>query len=168
MRYPIPRHFLQVLIDKHTSEWFFGPARGREHQVVRWIKVAELPPSALIVGLSDEGYWVRGGGPTIEVADGPQAITLLPCLEYPSSIFRSALSIGLAKCGLPESLDETFPLDDLIIAGLQSGSEYWTKLALERLGEVGATLATRDALRFAARSAPTQPLRHRAKTLIRV
>lgn len=167
MQYHVPRQFLQPLILKHSSEWSSGLTRGREPEVVRWIKVAELPLSPLIIGLSDQGYWVRGGGATIEIADGPQAITLLPCLEYPTPVFRRALGTGLAQRGLPESLDETFPIHDLIIAGLRSGSEVWTRLALERLEEVGATSSIRDALLLAVQSAPTQRLKHRAKALMR-
>lgn len=167
MGYPIPRTLLQALIDEHASDWSSGPVRGREHQMVRWIEVAELPQSKLILGLSDSGYWVRGGGATIEIANGPHAIALLPCLECPSEMFRQALRSGLARRGLPEALEETFPIGELISVGLKSGSEYWTKLALERVGEVGATPATRDALRAASRSAPTQPLRHRAKAMLK-
>ena len=71
----------------------------------------------------------------------------------------SALSVTLGRI--------TFPIGDLISVRLKSGSEYWTKLALERAGEVGATPATRDALRAASQSAPTQPLRHRAKAMLK-
>jgi hypothetical protein len=134
MEYPIPNALLQALIDEHASDWSSGPVRGHEHQMVRWIEVAELPPSKLILGLSDSGYWVRGGGATIEVANGPHALSLLPCLECPSETFRQTLRNGLARRGLPEALEVTFPIDDLISAGLMSGSEYWTKLALERAG----------------------------------
>jgi hypothetical protein len=167
MEYPIPHPFLQALNDEHAYDWSSGPIRGQEHQMVRWIEVAELPPSQLIIGLSDSGSWVRGGGATVEIANGPHAISLLPCLECPSERLRQTLGDGLARRGLPDTLAETFPIEDLILAGLKSGSEYWTKLALERVGELGATPATQDALRDASRSAPTQPLRHRAGALLK-
>ena len=165
MEYPIPLTLLHVLNDEHAREWSSGPVRGHERQMVRWIEVAELPPSKLIIGLSDSGYWVRGGA-TVEIANGPHAISLLPCLECPSEMFRQALRDSLARRGLPDALEDTFPIDDLIVAGLKSGSEYWTRLALDRVEEVGATPATRDVLRAAPRSAPTQPLRHRVRAML--
>jgi hypothetical protein len=70
MEYPIPLTLLHVLNDEHAREWSSGPVRGHEHQMVRWIELAELPPSKLIIGLSDSGSWVRGGA-TVDLGRRP-------------------------------------------------------------------------------------------------
>jgi hypothetical protein len=142
--------------------------RGNENQQVRWIEVArlDLKSVSVTIGLSENGYWVRGDGATIEVADGGGAITLLPCIEVSWQELKTKLSDGLIQLGLAEELSDTFPIDALIVTALVSRGEYWTRLAMDRIEEKGALSSVRKALAAAERVAPTQQLRHRARRLL--
>jgi hypothetical protein len=140
--------------------------RGREERIIRWIKVANIGPAKVTVGLSRDGYWVRGDGATVEVANGPHAITLLPCLEIPIEDIRNSIRNGLVDLSLPLHLEDTFPLTDLVVAALASGSELWTRLALDRIEEGFCNERVNNALGEASVYAPTQHLRHRAKALV--
>jgi len=114
------------------------------------------------IGLSENGFWVRGDGATVEEAGGSEAITLLPCIEIPWRELNARLSDGLVRLGFSKELSDTFPIDTLIVTALLSRSEYWTKLALERVQERPATMSLKKALAEAERVAPTQQLRHQA------
>lgn len=164
--YPIPVETLQNIVEQKGHIWENGPMRGKEDRQIRWIKVTEVGPAKTTLGLSDDGYWVRGGGATIEVANGPLAITFLPCLEVPIEEFRQAIRNGLVHIALSSSMEVSFPYSDLLVTGLTSGSELWTKLALDRIEEGMQSKEVDDALRLASKSAPTQKLRHRAKSLL--
>ena len=166
MIYPIPRHAMQTGALLDEGRWEIGPMRGKEHREVRWFNLADIGPKKLKIGLSDDGYWVRGGGATVEIANGPHVVTFLPCLEVSIAELRQTIRTSLAQAQLSASLGDTFPFSDLIVAGLKSGSEYWVTLALDRIEEGERNEQVDEAIRAAAMSAPTQQLRHRSKALL--
>ena len=166
MIYPIPRDTLQSGALLEDGLWEIGPMRGKEDREVRWFKLAAIGSKRIKLGLSDDGYWVRGGGATVEVANGPNIVTFLPCLELSFEELRQAGRKGLAQAQLSASVGDTFPFSDLIVAGLESGSEYWVTLALDRIEEGVRDGQVDEAIRSAAISAPTQRLRHRSKALL--
>ena len=166
MIYPIPADVLQRIAVRDGCEWESGPIRGNEDRSIRWITVAEVGPTKLKLGLSNDGYWVRGGGATVELANGPHAITFLPCLEIPLQELQQTIRSGLIRIGLPPEFECTFPYADLIVAGLESRSEFWIKVALERIQEGERSERVIDAIRVASASAPTQKLRHSARRLL--
>jgi hypothetical protein len=163
-----PSDTLKRILAERNVDWNSGPLRGNEDQTIRWIKVGYIPSANLTLGLSDTGHWVRGGGATIEVAKSALAITLLPCLEVPVEEFRQVLRKGLCDLGLPCELEEMFPYSDMVVAGLTSRSDYWTKLALDRVEDGVRNQQVENALRSASAFAATQKLRHRAKALLLV
>lgn len=162
----IPPSMLRRLLDENPAGWNVGPVCGDEEQTVRWIKVTVLPSANVTLGLSDTGYWVRGDGATIGIGKAPEPISLLPCLECSLEELRNALSSGLSRVGLPPELERTFPLSLLVACGLGSGSEYWVRLALDRVEQGILTEEIRDTLRIVLASAPTQKLRHRASAIL--
>ena len=166
MIYPIPAEILGNIVVQNEYVWRQGPMRGKEYKSIRWIPVAEIGRTNLEIGLSDDGYWVRGGGATVELANGPHAISFLPCLELPLEEVRQTIRNGLVRIGLSSQLEDTFPVADLIVAGLTSGSEYWVTLSLERIDDGVRNERVYDAIRIASTSAPTQKLRHQAKRLL--
>jgi hypothetical protein len=169
MQYRIPSNALESLSNAPCGSWKAGPIRGNENRNLRWVEIArlDLRPVTISIGVSDNGYWVRGDGATVELADGGDAITLLPCIEISWRELKAKLSDGLRRLGLAEELSDTFPIDALIATALVSRSQYWTMLALERIEERGVISSVTKALAEAERVAPTQQLRHRARRLLR-
>ncbi|WP_397570120.1 hypothetical protein [Schlesneria sp. T3-172] len=166
MTHSIPAETLQNIVAQDERAWQRGPMSGKEDTSIRWIPVADVGRTKLHIGLSDEGEWVRGGGATVEVANGPHALSFLPCLDVPLEEVRQTIRNGLVRIGLPSSFADTFPLANVIVTGLTSGSEYWVTLALERIDDSVRNEQVDEAIRSASTSAPTQKLRHQAKRLL--
>lgn len=154
------------LAKSHADEWHSGPRRGSEDVQVSWLSIAEALSGTLTIGLSADGSWVRGDGATIDVADGVNSITLLPCLEMQAKELSVALRNGLEQRGASPDLADTFPINDVVLCGLQSHSEHWITLAMDRINENLQDDRFSATLRQLVENAPTQKLRHRARSLL--
>lgn len=95
-------------------------------------------------------------------------LSWLPLLEQEYADFQASLVAGLSHVEPEESAQrrEAFPVQDLILFGLASGSGYWIGLALQWIGKVEIWPALRPVLRSLSLDASlSQPIRHRAKRL---
>lgn len=150
------------------EEWQSASKRGDESVAVSWIPVVDVSSCGIILGVCADGYWVRGDGATIEVVDGCDApIAMLPCLEIDSESLLALLRGGLATLDAVTILSDTFPLIEIALCGLESRSERWISLAMNRLDEGLRDTRFESALLALTQNAPTQRLRHRARALLR-
>ncbi|MGY3089991.1 hypothetical protein ACVWYF_003039 [Hymenobacter sp. UYAg731] len=94
-------------------------------------------------------------------------LSWLPLLEQDYANFQASLVTGLSHVGPNESAKRlaAFPVQDLILLGLASGSGYWIELALQWVGKVGIWPELLPILRSLSLDSSFQPIRHRAKRL---
>lgn len=147
-----------------VRNWMTSPRRGNESELIKWIQVAVLPVSRVALGVTDTGEWVRVDGATVELGSDPTPITFLPCLETPRQDVANLLEAGLTNLGISPDGVSVFPWERVIRSGLNSQSERWIEHAMQYLqgGESGLEFLTE--LDRLSSNAPTQHLRHLARS----
>ncbi len=156
---------LGVLLQNANLRWFCSPKYGAgEASSLQWIPVGELAEARMRIGLSEDGEWVRIEPASVAVFrdSGP---LFLPVLAMRFNEIREILREGIQAMGIPEAIEETFPFEDVVLLGLESGSEYWVRLATDRVLKLLPSARIIESLVDSSERAPTQQLRHRAKKL---
>jgi hypothetical protein len=139
-----------------------------EGSVIRWTPIASLETARLDLGISSNGWWVRGTEQTAkEFPTGQDCVFLLPILESAPIDVRQRLLDGLRARGLSEEFVDLFPFEDVVVAGLESQSEHWASLALRWAKIIGRSSRVERALAELADSGPTQKIRHASRRLSR-
>lgn len=91
------------------------------------------------IGLSKKGNWVFVKGKLLYECKGAlvtDVIFLLPLLEVKYESLKSLLTNSLEGLNRLDMYN-SFPVRDILITALNSNSEYWIKLALNWLEEIG-------------------------------
>ncbi len=135
-----------------------------EDSVVQWISIAEFSEARLRIGLSEDGEWVRVE-PTSAAVFQENKPFFLPMLVMRFSEVQRAIREGILLAGIPVEIEGAFPFEELVVVGLESESEHWNRLALDRISELSPSVNLFKALTDSSEHAPTQQLRHRAKKL---
>lgn len=124
----------------------------RSH-LVRWVEVLNIVEIKLQLGVSMNGRWLRVGNDDVCEIESKQSVVLLyPCLELARIQFEQRLSDSLRELSLPFVLFATFPTNDILEQALLSGSEHWTKLALQWIDATSASPRLETALKSVAKS----------------
>lgn len=149
-----------------AEQWETSPRHERPDELVRYRPSAKLDKAGLRLGLSDQGYWVViGPSSATELRDGTSPIFLLPLLQMSRTEALSALETGLrAHSAQLDALDH-FPIESLVVTGLESGAEHWSSMALAWAAEMAPTPRLAEALGLLSKSGATQAIRHRAQKI---
>lgn len=135
---------------------------------VIWLPVAKLAGDRFLLGLTRTGFWARSTESGVQaVKDETNCIFLLPILESPPEVVRSKLIEGLKLYGLSEEFIDTFPFEKVVMAGLNSQSEYWSSLALKWVLFVSNPHVFKAELEALSESGETQRIRHAAKKIVK-
>lgn len=159
----------KLLAASQPSLWRFSALRDSEHIKVLWLSVANLHSKGLVVGLTDDGYWVEGiGNRVIRFSEEIMPVPLLPCLERPQAEVASSLVAGLEAAGLSQEISEYFPFERIVLCGLNIGLDSWAALSLQWLETMPPSKKLADALSVVTNSKwASQKVRHAAKRLLK-
>lgn len=141
---------------------------ARPDSMIRWCPVAVLEGARLCVGLSFDGWWTTGSERSArEFRSESDAMFFLPILELAPGNVRRQIAEGLSRLGLSSEFVQLFPFEDVMVVGLKSASEHWVSLALKWAEVEKNSPRIRAALVFAAKTGPTQSIRHAARRLLK-
>lgn len=153
----------------NTDQWQTSPRHERPGDLVRWHLAASLDNVGLQLGLSEEGCWVVvGPSSATELRHGSHPVFLLPLLQMGRSEALSALGAEISAHSQDPAALDRLPVEDLVIAGLESGAEHWSSMALAWAAEMEPSSRLADALASLSLSGVTQSIRHRAQRISRV
>lgn len=97
------------------------------HVERRWLTVLQHQTGAGIAhrfGLLDDGAWSALYADGHRVFAPGNFVPFLPLLETPWTDLSRDILASVRALGMPETLSWTFPLDDIVVLGLES-SEHW-------------------------------------------
>ncbi|TCI04834.1 hypothetical protein EZV61_02350 [Corallincola luteus] len=155
----------QDLLSQVTS-WNESPVDGDESKSLKWVKVVTLDTLGLLLGISSNGRWLRVGSESVYEFDSKKSfMPLYPILEVVLKDVKFAIKRGLESQQLPADLLESFPFQDVVLSGINSGSEYWCNLSLKYVEQLPCDVVISKALDLCSKNGPTQKLRHQAKKL---
>jgi len=153
---------LQNVSNWNTSRVF------NESRILKWVEIAKINNSELVLGVSCNSYWVRVSEKSVyEFFPGSSYTFLLPLLESSIDDVKKQLSSGLDEKNLPITLLDSFPFKEVVILGVASQSEHWCNLALKWVEEVPFSKELFTVLSDCKSKAPTQQLRHFSKKVLR-
>lgn len=151
-----------------TEQWHTSPRHEQPDQLVRWQQAASLDVVGLQLGLTDAGCWVVVGPSSVtELRDGTGPVFLFPLLQMSREEALSTLRAELIARNLDLGALERFPVENLILAALESGTEHWSSMALAWAEAIEPTPRVAQALTSLAESGATQAVRHRARKIAR-
>jgi hypothetical protein len=87
-------------------------------------------------------------------------------LEVTLDEARRLLEQGLLATGLSTDFIAAFPIEDVVVTGLESPSEHWSALALKWAEQLPPSPKLQTALQSLVTHGPTQKLRHEAQRLL--
>lgn len=114
-----------------------------------------------------EGTWVVvSKEQVLPLTDARGLVALLPLLEQPYEKVRNELQHQLEHKNLPIRLVDTFPFGAIVKTALGWPTEYWIRLALEWLPQLGGGEAYQSLLKeLVGRKGLSQQVRHKARSL---
>src|SRR5579872_2893395 len=116
---------------------------------VRWVPLYH--DLTQVLGISDTAQWiyVAPNGQIVLLNETENYMSLLPLLGSSRPAFESGLRSALRDTKLPESLVLGFPVEKLVLFGLDAWGRHWPALALEWAETLGPSEAVTEALRRA-------------------
>lgn len=149
-----------------AEQWQTSPRHEELSELVRWRLSARLEKVGLRLGLSEQGHWVViGPSSATELRSGIRPVFLLPLLQMSRSEALSTLKAELRIHNIDVDALKYFPVEDIVVAGLESSAEHWSSLALTWAAEMVPTPRLHEALAHLTKSGVTQAIRHQAKKI---
>ena len=134
--------------------------------VVAWVPLLDVHGHVRL-GISNDSRWVPQTNDIFVLLDETEHLApLLPLLERSLSDVHSCLVQGLSARNLPEALAEEFPVEELVIFGLNAWGKHWPMMALNWAEARPATDRASAVLRRLLDNGATQEIRHAAKRLL--
>ena len=120
-----------------NNQWQSSLIAGTE-DYVDWIPIDHLVENEeIFVGISELGYWVIEYNNSIILLSNDKYLRdFLPCLKKSLNKLSRQIDEELVKKQIPLEAKNTFPYQELILAGLKSKSEFWAELALNWLEDI--------------------------------
>jgi hypothetical protein len=133
---------------------------------VRWILIVELPVARITLGLSDGESWLRINPTTVSVLQTKNSlVSFLPILEEAPEDFWNRLRDGLEVQGIDGSHAARFPIEDVVLTGLRSGSQHWCWRALQWISSIPLSPEINATLAELVLQGKTQKIRHQSRKL---
>ena len=86
----------RIFSEVDQSSLCITPLHDNPEVLLRWLKIIEFQEIRLILGIAEDGHWLRVGNADInEFIPGEYILSLLPCLEMPASEFFAASLLPL-------------------------------------------------------------------------
>ncbi|MCC6130684.1 MAG: hypothetical protein IT186_12220 [Acidobacteria bacterium] len=115
--------------DDMTHEWQTTQYSDRPG-FVRWRPILPVSTQEAYCGISEEDEWIFVGATATPPGTGRFGRALLPMLETRLADLKQRLAESLSRIERPTALVDSFPFEEVLLAGIDIGSDYWAELAL--------------------------------------
>ncbi|GEM_PF-1978291 len=160
---------LAISLEAADPELWITSYVGNLDKAERWIWIASVSEYGVSLGISEGGYWVIEAENIITpIVEGKHLRDLLPCLKMSPDEMTLLITKNLTKRGLSVKIWDGFPLQDLVMSGLKSRSDFWANLALNWVEEFPTTTLFAEELEeIIGAEWVTQKTRHKAKKILK-
>lgn len=156
---------LALELSRLDAPWERKIEYNSEDKNVNWLPIAKLCEGRFLLGLTFQG-WARSTESFVQViSDETAFVFFLPLLEEFPDVVREKMIEGLKCYNLSEVFVMLFPFEQIIVAGLRSQSEYWSRLALEWVLSVPGSSNLEVELKALSKTGHTQQIRHSARKI---